>query len=65
MFNEKEVADIFINHLKEEGKSESTLLAYGKDIEQFLDFLISVGIKELDEQKDAHIKLFLETLGKK
>jgi site-specific recombinase XerD len=60
----KESANLFIEHLRKEGKSNSTLMAYGKDIEQFLDFLKLIGVEDLNDIQKENIKLFLEKLAK-
>lgn len=64
MIKAKETISIFIDHLKEEGKSQSTLLAYGKDIEQFLALLKTIKLDSLNDLKEDHVKLFMEKLGK-
>ncbi|WKZ30621.1 MAG: tyrosine-type recombinase/integrase [Candidatus Dojkabacteria bacterium] len=52
----------FIEYLKNTGKSESTLVAYRKDIEQMRDFLLSKGIHNVEEIKIDDLKPFLEYL---
>lgn len=43
----REAHQKFIDHLREKNRSQSTILAYGKDIDQLIEFL--------DELKKAHI----------
>lgn len=55
----------FIDHLKEKNRAHSTILAYGKDVEQLLDYVSS----ELNKTHVHHIetedlKSFLEKLDK-
>lgn len=54
----------FIKNLREKNRSEATVLAYGKDIEQLIEFL-----NELDKSRTSHIKkedllAFISKLGK-
>lgn len=53
----------FIKHLENEGKSPSTLLAYGKDIEQLADFLLKRGINSVSEIEINHLQEFMAKLG--
>ena len=53
----------FIKHLESEGKSASTLLAYGKDIEQLTDFLLKRGINSVSEIGINHLQEFMAKLG--
>jgi site-specific recombinase XerD len=64
MIDTQNTLNLFIKQLEEEGKTQSTLLAYGKDIEQFLALINKIHIQNLDEIEEAHIKLFLESLEK-
>lgn len=64
MIDTKETVNLFIKQLESEGKSNSTLLAYGKDIEQFIELLNKINLQNLDELEEDHIKLFLESLEK-
>jgi len=62
MINVQETVNLFIEQLKAEGKSNSTLLAYGKDIEQFIKLLNKIHLDNLEELSEEHINLFLESL---
>ncbi len=53
----------FIKHLENEGKSASTLLAYGKDIEQLTDFLLKRGINSVPEIEINHLQDFMAKLS--
>lgn len=53
----------FINHLKNEGRSPSTLLAYGKDVIQLTDFLERSNIKKVGEIKLDHLEKFMSKLA--
>lgn len=52
----------FIEYLKSSGKSDSTLVAYRKDIEQMRDFLLQKGIHNVEDVKVEDLKPFLEYL---
>jgi len=51
----------FIKHLETEGRSPSTLVAYGKDIEQLVDYLSKRGVNEV---KDIKLVLLEDYMGK-
>lgn len=55
----------FEDKLKEDNKSIYTVIAYTKDIEQFLDFCEDIRKKELDEIESSDIEAFIENLKKK
>lgn len=59
-----EYLDKFITYLKEKGKSGYTVVAYKKDIEQFLGFLAKKQITVIAEVKKEDIQLFIEGLMK-
>lgn len=52
----------FIEYLKTSGKSESTLVAYKKDIEQMRDYLMGKGIHTVEQITVDDLKPFLEYL---
>ncbi len=52
----------FINHLRAQGKSEFTLIAYKKDLEQFAGYLTSREIQDIREAKKEHIEGFINKL---
>lgn len=54
----------FVDHLKDEGKSESTLIAYSKDIEQLADHLLKEGIDLVSEIDLGHLEDFMKKLEK-
>ncbi len=58
----KELVQKFIDYLRNSGKSESTLVAYRKDIEQLQDFLIGHGINTVEDITTEDLKPFLEYL---
>ncbi len=47
--NFKEKADLFIEDLRSKGRSESTIIAYAKDIEQLLNYFSKMAINSLDK----------------
>lgn len=53
----------FIKHLEDGGKSSSTLVAYGKDIEQLTDFLSKKGVNLVHEIELDHLELFMGKLA--
>jgi len=54
----------FKNFLKEKGKSNSTIVAYGKDIEQLLTFLEELERNHVHEVTKEDIEAFLAKLSK-
>lgn len=52
----------FIKFLKEQGKSNFTIIAYKKDLEQFVGFLTSEEITDIREVKKEHIEKFIKKL---
>lgn len=55
----------FVAYLKSQGKSTSTVLGYGKDIDQMVQFLANAGVKLLAQVTEEHLKNFVEDLKKK
>jgi len=56
--------DKFIANLKEKGKSQYTIIAYKKDIEQFLGFLAKKQTQSINEVKKEDIQDFIDELLK-
>src|SRR3972149_3362029 len=54
----------FIDHLKEKNRSQSTVLAYGKDIDQLIEFLEELEKAHLSEISKEDIDGFLAKLLK-
>lgn len=52
----------FIAHLEEKGKSRYTVVAYKKDIEQFLGFLAKKQVQTVHEVKKEDIQAFIDDL---
>lgn len=52
----------FINYLKEQKKSNYTIIAYKKDLEQFIGFLVSKEKNEIKEVKKEDIENFIKKL---
>lgn len=52
----------FIDNLKSQGKSEFTIVAYKKDLEQFIGFLSASEMSDIREVKKQHIDGFLSKL---
>lgn len=48
----------FIKHLEKIGRATSTILAYGKDIEQLIEYLKQEGITDLEDVTEKHLKGF-------
>lgn len=55
----------FINHLEKQKRSISTILAYGKDVEQLVEYLAGQKITQVSSVEKAHIETFKEDLGKR
>jgi site-specific recombinase XerD len=53
----------FIEQLKSEGKSEATLVAYKKDIEQLNKYLADKNISLTDDIQSSHIQEFMNSLS--
>jgi len=55
----------FIEELRSEGKSEATLVAYSKDIEQIISFLKEKGIENAEDMDIKHLEGFMKSLEEK
>lgn len=64
MIKLKNAHDQFVNHLDEQGRAESTLIAYGKDIEQLIEYLEKQGVDTVDKIELEHLENFMEKLFK-
>jgi site-specific recombinase XerD len=53
----------FLDYLKKQGKSSSTILAYGNDLNQFADFLNKRQITQVTSVNPEHIEEFKEYLN--
>jgi len=60
-----EAKDAFVKELREKGKSVSTILGYGKDVDQLATFLKSKNILLINEIVEAHLKDFFASLKAK
>jgi site-specific recombinase XerD len=54
----------FIAHLKSQGRSSATVLAYGKDIEQLKDFLTELDRNKVHEISTKELQAFMAKLSK-
>lgn len=54
----------FVDHLKGQGRSSATVLAYGKDIEQLKDFLQQLNKNHVQEINTSDLKAFMAKLSK-
>ncbi len=54
----------FAKYLEQKSKSNSTIIAYSKDIEQLLNFFVSQGLTDLNEISLDHLKSFENSLKK-
>ncbi len=52
----------FISELKKKGRSESTIVAYGKDIEQLIDHLSEKSITKPEEVTHDHLETYKKSL---
>jgi len=53
----------FIEELKSEGRSEATLVAYNKDIDQIVSFLSKQGVENVEDMKIEHLEGFMKSLA--
>jgi len=53
----------FIDYLKKQGKASATIVAYGKDIDQFIEYLSKKQITQITSVLPEHIENFKEYLG--
>ncbi|OGY26553.1 MAG: hypothetical protein A2Z24_00090 [Candidatus Woykebacteria bacterium RBG_16_44_10] len=54
----------FVDHLKSQGRSSATVLAYGKDIEQLRDFLGDLSKTRVQEISTKDLQAFMAKLSK-
>lgn len=54
----------FIGHLKGKSRSSATILAYGKDIDQLVKYLLDLGKKEPREATLEDLQFFMDKLSK-
>jgi len=59
-FEEKRIE--FVEDLKAKGRAESTVIAYGKDIEQLLGFLSKEGLSSLQDVKTEDLERYKQSL---
>lgn len=52
----------FIEKLRNEGKSEATVVAYSKDVDQLLNHLTGVGVNLVNEITLSHLEAFMKKL---
>lgn len=64
MINLADARQQFISHLQGRGRSSATILAYGKDIEQLVDFLKKEGIIEANNATTETLQAFMDKLAK-
>lgn len=53
----------FVEQLKKEGKSKSTVIAYQKDIEQLTEHLLKEGLERVHEINLEHLNSFMKRMG--
>ncbi len=53
----------FINHLKEKNRAEATIVAYSKDIEQVIDYMMKKNINNAEDVKKEDLENFLKYLA--
>jgi len=53
----------FIEELKSEGRSEATLVAYNKDIDQIVTSLAKQGVENVEDMKIEHLEAFMKDLA--
>ncbi|MFH1899347.1 MAG: tyrosine-type recombinase/integrase [Patescibacteria group bacterium] len=52
----------FVDQLKSEGKSEATVVAYNKDIEQIVTFVAKDGVLDVEDLKIENLQAFMNSL---
>lgn len=62
MINLKTAHKDFVNELKAKDRAHATILAYGKDIDQLVEFLNKKGVKNAEDVKLEQLKAFSEDL---
>lgn len=55
----------FIVHLKDQDRSNSTVIAYKKDVEQLIDHLYKAGVNLVHEIETGHLENFMGNLAEK
>ena len=60
----KDARQQFIDHLKGKSRASATILAYGKDIEQLVSYLGSLGKEESGDVNIQDLQKFMEKLSK-
>lgn len=60
----REAHSKFVDHLRSQGRSSATVLAYGKDIEQLTDFLEDLKKQEVHEIATKDLQAFMAKLVK-
>ena len=60
----KEAHSKFVEHLKKQGRSSATVLAYGKDIEQLTNFLDELKKSQVHEVNTKDLQAFMAKLVK-
>ena len=64
MIKVKEAHSKFVDHLKSQGRSSATVLAYGKDIEQLSNFLNDLKKSAVHEISLKDLNAFMAKLSK-
>lgn len=60
--NFREKAELFRNDLKDKGRSDSTIIAYAKDIEQLLNYFSAKGIDSLEKVTIKDLETYRQNL---
>ncbi|KKQ15686.1 hypothetical protein A3E66_05400 [Candidatus Daviesbacteria bacterium RIFCSPHIGHO2_12_FULL_37_16] len=64
MISLKDAHQQFIGHLKGRGRASATILAYGKDIEQLVSHLQSLGKEDANAVETTDLQIFMDKLSK-
>lgn len=64
MISLKDAHQQFVGHLKGRSRAAATILAYGKDIEQLINFLLTLEKVNADDVKTEDLKFFMDKLGR-
>lgn len=64
MVNLSDARQQFIGHLKGRGRTSATILAYGKDVEQLVDYLNKEGVTDPSQATVEQLQSFMNKLAK-
>lgn len=63
MMSLNEALNKFESNLKQKNRAQATLIAYKKDIEQLVDYLVSLGLANVTAVKGEHLVSYIDSLS--